>query len=170
MNLVLQSLRLNLQPCTEADIDVLLKHWIEPKVRRYLFDDRIIDYETVEGFVSASCSSFQKNGYGLWILVDKTDGKFKGVCGLYDDRETLKKPDLIFSIATTYCGQGLATESARCVLEYGFDTLGLEQIMATVDKPNTESIKVLEKLEMSLLEERLINGNPILDYGKIREV
>jgi RimJ/RimL family protein N-acetyltransferase len=36
--------------------------------------------------------------------------------------------------------------------------------MATVDKPNTASIKVLEKLGMSLLEERLINGSPILFY------
>lgn len=166
MNRVLQSLRLNLRPCTKADVDMLLQHWTEPQVRRYLFDDRIIDHKIVEGFVAASSSSFQENNYGLWILTDKTDNQFKGVCGLYDEDETLRKPDLIFSIATLYWGQGLASESARCVLEYAFDTLSLEQIMATVDKPNTQSIKVLEKLGMSLVEERLINGNPILYYTK----
>ncbi len=45
-----------------------------------------------------------------------------------------------------------------------FDKLELQQVMATVDKPNTESVRVLEKLGMSLLEERLINGSPILFY------
>lgn len=160
MNLVLQSSRLELQPCTGADIDLLLKHWTEPLVRRYLFDGRIIEREIVAGFVASSAASFQRSGYGLWV-ISGTDGEFKGVCGLCD---AVEKRDLVFSIAPPYWGRGLATEGARCVLQYAFDTLGLQQIMSTVDKPNTESVRVLEKLGMSLLEEQLIDGNPILYY------
>lgn len=161
MNRVLQSLRLELRPCTGADVDLLLKHWTEPLVRRYLFDGRIIEREIVAGFVASSSASFQRYGYGLWVLSG-TDGEFNGVCGLCD---ALEKRDLVFSIAPPYWGRGLATESTRCVLQYAFDTLGLQQIMATVDKPNTESVRVLEKLGMSLLEERLIDRNPILYYS-----
>jgi len=135
-------------------------------VRRYLFDDRIINREIVEQFIAASSASFQRYGYGLWVLIG-TDGEFQGVCGLCES--ALEKRDLLFSIAPPYWGRGLATESARCVLQYVFDKLGLQQVMATIDKPNTESVRVLEKLGMSLLEERLINGNPILYYSLTSE-
>lgn len=165
MNQVLQSLRLNFRLCTDADVDLLLSHWTQPMVRRYLFDDRIIDRQTVEQFVTSSSTSFAKYGYGLWILTNKTDGEFQGVCGLYLFDETQQKPDLVYSIATPYWGQGLATQSARCVLEYAFEAIKLPQIIATVDKPNIESVRVLEKLGMSLLQEQIINENPILRYS-----
>ena len=133
-------------------------------MRRYLFDDRVIDRATVEGFIAASSASFQRSGYGLWVLTDKADGGFCGVCGLC---ETVMEPDLLFSIEPSYWGRGLATEGAGRVLRYAFDVLRLEGVMATVDKPNTESVRVLEKLGMSLTQERLINGNPILCYSLV---
>ena len=162
MNRVLRSSRLELRPCAEADTELLLTHWIEPAVRRYMFDDRVVDGETVRQFIAASAASFQRSGYGLWVLISKADGGFRGVCGLC---ETIMKPDLLFSVEPPYWGQGLATEGSQCVLRYAFDVLGLRRVTATVDKPNTESVRVLEKLGMSLTEVRLINGNPILCYA-----
>jgi RimJ/RimL family protein N-acetyltransferase len=41
-------------------------------------------------------------------------------------------------------------------------------VVATVDKPNVASIRVLEKLRMSMTGEKLINGNPILYYSLSR--
>lgn len=108
INWVLQSLRLELRPCTDADIDMLLRHWTEPVVRRYLFDDRITDRETVAGFVELSQATFEKYSYGLWVLSG-TDQQFQGVCGFCDP---LEKCDFLISIAPPYWGQGLATESA----------------------------------------------------------
>lgn len=146
----------------ETDVDLLLNHWTEPLVRRYLFDDLITDRETVAGFIAQSTASFQKDGYGLWVVTGKLDGGFRGVCGFC---ETIARLDLLFSIAPPYWSQGLATESAGCVLRYAFDKLGLQQVMATVDKPNTISVRVLEKLGMSLLEEQSVNGKSILLYS-----
>lgn len=130
-------------------------------VRRYLFDDRITDRETVAGFVAASQASFQKYNYGLWLLIGNQ--QFQGVCGFCES--PLEKCDLIFSIAPPYWGQGLATESAGCVRQYAFDTLGFQQITSTVDQPNKTSIRVLEKLGMSVVKEELNNNNPMLYYA-----
>lgn len=161
MNWVLQSLRLKLRPCKDADVDLLLDHWTQPSVRRYLFDDRITNWETVAGFVAASQASFQKNGYGLWVLIG-TENQFQGVCGFCES--PLEKCDLMFSIAPLYWGQGLATESAQYVMQYAFETLKFPQINSTVDQPNKASIRVLEKLGMSLVKEEL-NNNSILYYA-----
>jgi len=162
MEYLLQSARLELRPCADTDVELLLGHWTEPAVRRYLFDDRVIDRETVEKFVIASAASFQQAGYGLWLLADRTDGEFRGVSGVC---ETVIHPDLLFSIAPSHWGQGLATESARCILQYVFDRLKVARVMATVDKPHVISVGVLEKLGMTLQEERLVNGNPLLYYA-----
>lgn len=158
----LQSARLLLQPCDGADVDLLHQHWTEPGVRRYLFDNRAIDIETVSRFVATSCASFSKYNYGLWLLRGSDDHQFRGVCGLYDGE--YEDPEILFSIATPYWQQGLATESAQCVLHYAFNALRLKRVVATVDPPNIESIKVLEKLGMVFVEEQVIQGNPILFY------
>lgn len=158
----LQSARLLLEPCDSTDVSLLHQHWTEPLVRRYLFDNRVIDVETVSGFVAASCASFTQRQYGLWVLRGQKDHQFRGVCGLYDG--DYEDPELLFSIATSYWQQGFATESAQCVLHYAFKTLGLKRVVATVDPPNVESITVLEKLGMTLVEEQVIHGSPILFY------
>ena len=162
MNYVLESLNLNLRPCAEADVELLLDHWTKPLVRQYLFDDQVTDRPTVVSFVEQSKSTFETLGYGLWMLTDKVDGGFRGVCGCLE-KET--KPDLLFSIEPDFWGNGLATESALCVIAYLSKTSKVKEIIATVDKPNTISIAVLEKLGMQMTEERVIEGNPILFYA-----
>lgn len=156
------SSRLYFQPCTLADTDLLLQHWVEPMVRRYLFDDRVTDRDTVEGFLEVSSALFQSKGYGLWMLKGKTDGEFKGVCGLWDGE--VVSPDLLYSICPSVWGCGLATESARRVLQYAFEELKLPYVMSSVDVANVASIRVLEKIRMQLSEEKLVNGNPIRCY------
>jgi RimJ/RimL family protein N-acetyltransferase len=155
-----------MNPCGEADIELLHSHWTEPDVRRYLWDGRIITRETVREFVRAGLVSFRKRGYGLWILSDKRGGVFRGVCGLRDG--DLPSPELLYSIAPPHWGAGLVTESAWCVLQHAFENLGLACIEATVDKPNVASIRVLEKLGLSFREEKLIHGNPLLYYAVSR--
>jgi [ribosomal protein S5]-alanine N-acetyltransferase len=102
----------------------------------------------------------------LWLLLSQPHGAFCGVCGLRDgDREW---PDLLYSLAPLSWGKGLATESAPGVLRHVFAVLKLPGVVATVDKPNVASVRVLEKLGMSLTDEKLIRGNPILYYALSR--
>lgn len=166
MNNALESSNLKLRPCAEADIDLLLNHWTRPLVRRYLFDDRIADLATATGFIRRSENSFNELGFGLWVFFGKADGDFRGVCGFTEKKGV---PDLLFSIEPEQWGKGLATEGANCVIAFLFNTLGVQRIIATVDKPNTISITVLEKLGMRLKEEKLIQGNPILFYALTSE-
>jgi RimJ/RimL family protein N-acetyltransferase len=162
----LESARLKFRPCAQEDLDLLLRHWTQPLVRRYLFDDRIADRPTVKTFIRQSAGNFTELGFGLWLLTDKVDGGFHGVCGF---TEKDGSPDLLFSIEPEHWGQGLATESATSVMAYAFKALNVSQIVATVDKPNTMSIRILEKLGMRLQAEELIQGHPILFYVITKE-
>lgn len=162
MQKVLDSFSLILQPCTEAHIDLLHAHWLEPEVRRYLWDGRLIERETVREVVASSLESSQRYGYGLWVLLSKPEGGFRGVCGLREGPPA--GPELLYSVSAKHWGAGIATESARTVLRYAFEALSLACVTATVDKPNVASLRVLEKLGFYVVEEKPVQGNWIVSY------
>jgi RimJ/RimL family protein N-acetyltransferase len=71
-------------------------------------------------------------------------------------------------------GHGYATEAARCLLQWAFDTLALNRVQAETDTRNTASARVLEKLgfvrEGMLREDCVVNGE-VSDswvYGLLR--
>jgi ribosomal-protein-alanine N-acetyltransferase len=166
MQQVLYTTRLVFRPCSEADTKLLHHHWMEPDVRRYLWDGRIVGSDIVQEFISASVRSSAAHGYGLWLLLSQPQGAFCGVCGLRDG--DMEWPDLLYSLWPPYWGKGLATESAQGVLQHVFAVLKLPGVVATVDKPNVASVRVLEKLGMVLTDEKVIHGNPILYYALSR--
>ena len=71
-------------------------------------------------------------------------------------------------------GNGYGTESARALLQWGFDTLDLNRVQSEADTRNAACARVLEKLgfvrEGTLREDCIVNGE-ISDswvYGLIR--
>ena len=63
-----------------------------------------------------------------------------------------------------YFIESYATEVSTKILEYGFDELGFDYLVASCDRPNIESHKLAERLGMKQVEERTIDGNPILFF------
>jgi RimJ/RimL family protein N-acetyltransferase len=60
-------------------------------------------------------------------------------------------------------GHGYATEAARALLQWAFDTLDLNRVQAQTDTRNLASARVLEKLgfvrEGTLREDCVVNGD-----------
>ena len=93
------------------------------------------------------------------FTVRLKDGMYLGWCGLrffpeYDE------VDLGYRFKKKFWGQGYATESARVVLKYGFETLKLKKITAKAMPENIDSIKVMQKLKMTFRGYRSEPGDP----------
>ena len=58
------------------------------------------------------------------------------------------EPEVGYRLLPKFWQQGLATEGAQAVLDYGFDQLGCSHIVAVAAPANTGSRKVLEKIGM----------------------
>lgn len=56
--------------------------------------------------------------------------------------------DIGYEIDPHYWGRGYATEAARSMLDFGFETLGVHRIWAQCLAENQASVRVLEKLGM----------------------
>jgi RimJ/RimL family protein N-acetyltransferase len=91
---------------------------------------------------------WEQYSYGLWAVIHRADDRLIGHCGLHMLPEGTDV-EVAYALAKAYWGQGLAAEAARASLRYGFETLGLERIIAVAMPANTPSLRVMEKIGMA---------------------
>lgn len=73
--------------------------------------------------------------------------------------------DLGYRLMPAYWEMGLATESSRACLRYGFETLHLARIIGLVHPDNVQSVRVLEKCGMTFEKMIEIESQPVAQYG-----
>jgi RimJ/RimL family protein N-acetyltransferase len=73
--------------------------------------------------------------------------------------------ELLFGVESHRWNRGIATESSRCVIRYGFEILGFQTVEASTDVANAASIKVLEKLGMSFQRHAVLDGLDTIFYA-----
>ncbi|WP_211829897.1 GNAT family N-acetyltransferase [Kistimonas asteriae] len=110
-----------------------------------------LDRAASDAMASRCQSLIAERGWGLWALEEKSSGNFIGFTGLH-----IPQADLPFSpcieigwrLASTYWGNGYATEAAQKALQTGFDTLGFSEIVSFTALGNQKSRAVMERLDM----------------------
>jgi RimJ/RimL family protein N-acetyltransferase len=150
----LGSARPRLVPAQPADLGLLWEHWRREPVRQYLWDGIEISREQAEQVLQSSRAA-SRHGLGLWCLRLAGD-VFAGFVALRF--VGAGEVELLYGLEPHSWGQGLATEAARCVLRYAFDTLGLDRVLAGADPPNGRSFAVLDRLGMEPLESSPVPG------------
>jgi RimJ/RimL family protein N-acetyltransferase len=165
MRRVLETTRLQLQPCRIEDVELAHALWTNERVRRFLFDERVISQDEARSFVEASVANFAEYGYGLWLVFARDADQFVGFVGfLRSEGET---PNLIYGIHPDFWGAGYATEAASAVLSYALKELALPKVKADVDEPNLASVRVLEKLGMKRVNRAVVEGRPLLYFEQV---
>ena len=168
MATALKTERLELRPIDPADRLALHALWTEPAVRRYLWDDRVIELATVDEVIERSATSFAAEGFGLFALREAGRSALIGVAGIYPLQPS-GEPELLYSLATLSWGRGLAREASRAVIADAFERLGFARVLARTDTPNLASIEVMRRLGMKYEGERDENGLPTVSYALARE-
>ena len=94
---------------------------------------------------------FARHGFGPWAVEVVSSGTFVGFIGLSVPAfEAHFTPcvELGYRLAFDAWGHGYATEGARAVVGYAFDSLGLAEIVAFTTERNERSRRVMERLGM----------------------
>lgn len=119
----------------------------DPVVTRYTGDACKTIEEARRGMLDRPIRDYQTHAYGRWAVVLKSNGKVIGFARLKYLEES-GDVDLGFRYFEEYWGQGLATEAALAILNFGLTTLKLSRIIGTADVENKASRRVLEKVGM----------------------
>jgi RimJ/RimL family protein N-acetyltransferase len=99
---------------------------------------------------------FEDRGYGFWAVEVPGKAHFIGFIGLAVPSFGASFTPCVeigWRLARPWWGQGLTTEGARAALAYGFERLGLEEIVAFTVPGNIRSRRVMEKLGMRYSED-----------------
>jgi [ribosomal protein S5]-alanine N-acetyltransferase len=170
----LPTARLRLRPFGDADADGLFALQSNAYVLRYWDAPPWTDRGRAGRFIAAG-RRMAEDGTGARLAVDLvSDGTFIGWCSLNRWNPEFRSASLGYCFAEAAWGHGYATEAARAVLRWAFDTLDLNRVQAEADTRNVASARVLEKLgfvrEGTLREDCVVNGE-VSDswvYGLLR--
>jgi RimJ/RimL family protein N-acetyltransferase len=95
---------------------------------------------------------FAAHGFGLWAMEIPDVAPFGGYVGLAVPRFTAHFTPCVeigWRLDASLWGRGYATEAARAVLAYGFETLGLDEIVSFTTEKNLRSRRVMERIGMT---------------------
>lgn len=151
MAIILETDRLILKEFKNSDAEFILELLNTESWIKYIGDRKVHTVsDAIRYLQNGPISSYQKNGFGLW-LVELKDQKIPiGMCGLIK-RDDFEYPDIGFAFLPSFTGKGFVYEIAKPVLDQAmasFDT-----ILAITVPENKSSIKLLQKLGMKLKEE-----------------
>ncbi len=164
---ILETSRLILRHPVLDDLDSLFALYCDPDVSKYIPDAPRNYEETREELEWHMNGHPKRPELGLWATIHKETGKFIGRCGLLPwtiDRQN--EVEVAYLISKAYWGQGLGTEAAQAILDYGFEKLNLPRLICLIDKENLASIKVAEKIGMTFEKEGKDEIGPFLLYSR----
>ncbi len=164
---ILETNRLILRHLELDDLDELFALYCDPDVVRYI-PDAPRNYEEARKELEWHMNGHPKHPeFGLWATIHKNTNKFIGRCGLlpwtFDGRDEV---EVAYLISKTYWGQGLGTEAAQAILDYGFEKIKLSRLICLIDEENLASIRVAEKIGMSFEKESKDEIGPFLLYSR----
>ena len=163
MSLILETSRLRLRPILESELDTLHSILVDPYVRRYLCDDKIFSVQQTSEMLQESQKLFKEEKLGLWLIETKNEPEILGFVGLwyfFDENQ----PQLAYALLPEATKQGYATEAAARILQYSFQELDYDYLLASCDRPNIESQQVAIRLGMKQVSERIIQGHSTLFF------
>ena len=119
----------------------------------------------VSDAIANKCSQLIENkGWGFWAVSLKETDTFIGMVGLNEahaDMSFTPAIEIAWRLHKDYWGQGYATEAARASLNFAFDTLGLDEVVAFTAVINEHSQLIMQRIGMSNTQENFYH--PMLE-------
>jgi RimJ/RimL family protein N-acetyltransferase len=143
--------RIRLRELTVDDAPLVLRYASQPEPV-FFPPGTASDLASAESWLAkseAAAHSDVRTRHQLGVVLRETDELIGSarvdVEAVYDLQGSLG-----YGLWHEHWGRGYATEAAALMLGFGFDSLGLHRIEATVEPSNARSVRVIEKLGLRL--------------------
>lgn len=147
---VIETERLILREWKDEDTEQFILMNQDPKVMEH-FPKMLSPDETL-GLLGHIKDHIKEYGFGLWAATIKDTGEwigFIGICHFSLPAHFSPCVEVGWRLKAECWGNGYAPEGARAALAYGFEKLGLEEIVAFTVPTNDRSMRVMEKIGMT---------------------
>jgi 3-dehydroquinate dehydratase / shikimate dehydrogenase len=142
--------RLLMRPWRLQDRDLFARMNADPRVMEFFPSQ--MTREDSEASVDRALAHFHEHGYGPWAVEIPGEAEFIGFIGLWRpqfDAHFTPCVEIGWRLAFDYWGRGYATEGALASLKFGFEELGLDEVVSMTTTQNVRSRRVMEKVGMT---------------------
>lgn len=146
---IIETERLLLRPWEERDRAPFATLNADPVVMEFLA--KTLTRAESDAYIDRAKAHFAANGFGLFAVELKETGAFVGLVGITQvpfESHFTPAVEIGWRMLKEYWGCGFAPEAAKASLQFGFNTLGLEEIVAFTIPVNVRSQRVMEKIGM----------------------
>jgi len=148
--------RLILRSWKDEDFQPFAEMNADPRVREFF--PAVLTREKSDAELRNIQSAYERDGFTMFAAELIATGEFIGFIGMVT--MTFAVPGLAqpaveigWRLAHNHWGKGFATEGARGVIRYGFETVKLKEIVAITVPANARSRRVMEKIGMKHIPE-----------------
>ncbi len=159
-NVILQTKRLSVSIPTINSLGDWYKLHSDKNVMKYISDGKAGNQEETKVSLLKAVNHYEKYGFTLFDIYKKNTNEFIGEAGLiYSafDKEN-KDIEVGYTLHKKYWDKGYATELAKIFIDWGFNKLHLNKIVAYCQSNNTASSNVMKKCGMRYNGKYLYNG------------
>ena len=156
---IMETERLIIRRITRKDMDALLAIMGKPEVM-YAWEHGFTKKD-VRKWINRQLTRYRKDGFGYYAIILKESGTLIGQAGLM--KSTINGNEAVelgYILDNTYWNNGYGIEAAHACLEYAFYELDMKTVCCSIRPENKASIRVAEKLGMTLC------GNHIVLYNE----
>ena len=146
-NIILEDDFVLLRPLQESDVDNLLEISInEPETWQYSLV-RANGKENLVNYIQLALKAKENNAEFPFIVFDKKSGKYAGSTRFYDIQLPFKTLQLGYTwYGKDFRGTGLNKHCKFLLLQFAFETLGMERVEFRADNNNQRSIAAMKSI------------------------
>jgi len=152
--MILETERLRLRELVASDLDFVAEMLADPDVMR--FYPKRYSRDEARGWLDKQRERYERDGHGLWLVVDRAADEPRGQVGLVLQRvDGRDQREIGYLIHRPFWRQGLAYEAARAVRDFAFERLALPRIISLIRPENVPSQAVARKIGMTVWKRAL---------------
>ncbi|MCV2369140.1 GNAT family N-acetyltransferase [Roseateles oligotrophus] len=145
---VLTTTRLRLEPISDEHLSGLFELNSDIEVMRYI-TGKPDTLDDTRAMIERCKARWAEWGYSWWAIFELSSGALIGAGAIQHlDRDAINPLEIGWRFRKDKWHQGFASEAARCMAGFAFETLKGAQLLAVCHPDNSGSARVMQRLGM----------------------
>lgn len=145
----IKSPRLLLRKMSISDTKELFKIWSDSEVTKHMNIESFTQIEQVQEMIQLFDKLSENSEAIRYSIIELESNKIIGTCGFNYVDINNSKVEIGYDLNKSFWAQGYAKEAITYLIQYAFNDLGINRIEAKIEPENTNSIKLIEKLNFT---------------------
>lgn len=145
----IESKRLVMRKVTMNDAEDMFAYASNSDVSRFVTWEAHRSLCDTRDFIRFALQNYEDKKIAPWGIQYKESGKLIGTIDFVSWQVDHHRAEIGYVLAPEYWGNGLVTEAAKKIIEFGFDNMNLVRIQARCFVGNLASERVMQKAGMS---------------------